>query len=307
MEVGLGYSRPVTDRLTVGGRVKVLFGVAKAQMKVNNYNFNAVSDGALASLTPEQIYDRIQSGAIDEKTPLGTVSYTADAQVSTTVKGGGLKYDQEGMISGFDFKAENAGIAGAGFGIDLGASYKILDNLTVSAAVLDLGYINWKGSETTVATINTTETENITAENYQEIADKYSSTDFLDMDRFNLKADGQRHESEKKKLASTVVLAGEYALLDNMLSVGAMYTSRFVQPKTMNELTLSATVRPKNWLNVAVSYSPIMASGKSMGLALKLGPVFLGTDYMFFGKNSKSVNGFLGISFPMGKKKASVD
>ena len=89
---------------------------------------------------------------------LGTVKYSADAQVSTTVKGGGLKYNQDGTISGFDFKAEDAGVAGLGFGIDLGASYKVLDNLTVSAAVLDLGYINWKGSETTMATINATET-----------------------------------------------------------------------------------------------------------------------------------------------------
>lgn len=108
-------------------------------------------------------------------------------------------------------------------------------------------------------------------------------------------------------MASTIVLAGEYAMLNNALSFGAMYTSRFVQPKTMNELTLSATLRPKNWFNVAFSYSHIMAAGKSMGVALKLGPVFLGTDYMFFGKNSQTVNGFVGISFPMGKKRASID
>lgn len=36
---------------------------------------------------------------------------------------------------------------------------------------------------------------------------------------------------------------------------------------------------------------------------MKLGPLFVGTDYMFLGKNSNSVNGFVGISFPMGGKK----
>lgn len=308
MEVGLGYSHPVTDKLTVGGRMKVLLGVAKAQLKVNNYKFDAQYDNTLANLTPEQINERIQNGTLNPNTELGRASYTADAYVSTTMKGGGLEYDQDGMISGFDFAGENAGVAGMGLGVDLGASYKILDNLTVSASVLDLGYIKWKGSETTLATTNVTETEKITASNYQEIADKYSNSDFLDMDRFNLKQEeGMSIGSEKKKLAATVVLAGEYALLNNMVSVGAIYTSRFVQPKTMNELTLSATVRPKNWFNAAVSYSPILASGKSFGLALKLGPVFVGTDYMFFGKNSKSVNAFLGISCPMGKKKASID
>ena len=106
----------------------------------------------------------------------------------------------------------------------------------------------------------------------------------------------------KTRLYSTLLLAGEYGLLNNKLSVGAMYTARFAEPKTLNELTFLATFRPKNWLNAAISYSPIQASGKSIGLAVKLGPLFVGTDYMFFGGNSKSVNGFLGISFPLGGK-----
>lgn len=37
-----------------------------------------------------------------------------------------------------------------------------------------------------------------------------------------------------------------------------------------------------------------------------LGSLFLGTDYMFFGNNSKSVNGFIGISIPLGAKKSDV-
>ena len=35
---------------------------------------------------------------------------------------------------------------------------------------------------------------------------------------------------------------------------------------------------------------------------LMMHQTFVGTDYMFFGSNSKSVNAFLGLSFPMGKK-----
>ena len=47
-------------------------------------------------------------------------------------------------IDDIDFDAGKIGIAGYGFGIDLGASYKILDNLTVSASILDLGFISWQ-------------------------------------------------------------------------------------------------------------------------------------------------------------------
>ena len=47
------------------------------------------------------------------------------------------------------------GIAGYGFGIDLGASYKIMDNLTVSASILGLGiYIMVEISSTQIANAN---------------------------------------------------------------------------------------------------------------------------------------------------------
>lgn len=99
MEIGLGYSRPVTDKLTVGGRVKALLGVGKGQMKVNNFNFSADYNKEFANLSQDQINEGIANGTYNENTPLGTVKYSADAQVSTTVKGGGLKYNQDGTIS----------------------------------------------------------------------------------------------------------------------------------------------------------------------------------------------------------------
>lgn len=72
----------------------------------------------------------------------------------------------------------------------------------------------------------------------------------------------------------------------------------------MSELTFSANIRPKNYFNVAVSYSMIQSAGKSLGLALKLGPLFVGTDYMFFGNNTRCCNAFLGVSIPLNKRKA---
>ena len=57
-------------------------------------------------------------------------------------------------ISDFEFESKDMGIAGYGFGIDLGASYKIMDNLTVSASILDLGFISWSKSSTQIANAN---------------------------------------------------------------------------------------------------------------------------------------------------------
>lgn len=287
-EIGVGYSRQLTEKLSVGGRVKVLLGIAHAEMEVNNFDVYVDEDlqnGNYENLNPYQTYGRAN----------------VDAHISTTMKGGGLSFNEStGQIEGFDINGDNLGIAGAGFGIDLGASYKVWDNLTVSAAVLDLGFIKWKESETTVAAPENSNFE-VTGSNYQDFVDG----DFLSMERFNFVQDKDAASKSKTTLASTILLAGEYGLLDNKLSIGAMYTARFTKPKALNELTFSATYRPKNWFNIAGSYSPIQAGGKSFGLALKLGPLFLGTDYMYFGSKSKAVNAFIGLSIPLGKSKSS--
>lgn len=292
-EVGLGYSRRITEKLTVGGRVKVLLGLARAEMNINQFDLdlevpnlrNYQDDASRGELSPSDWY-----GA--------HYDYSANGNVITTLKGGGMTFDNDGMIDDFDLDAGDLGIAGSGFGIDLGASYKVWDNLTVSASILDLGFLKWKESETTVATVSGGDEVTINSENY----DRYIGGDFLSFERFDFEEGSPEKVKTKTRLYSTLLLAGEYGLLNNKLSVGAMYTARFAEPKTLNELTFLATFRPKNWLNAAISYSPIQASGKSIGLAVKLGPLFVGTDYMFFGGNSKSVNGFLGISFPLGGK-----
>ena len=134
--------------------------------------------------------------------------------------------------------------------------------------------------------------------------DRVSGGDVLDYEMLQLRTEEQT-KSRKSRLASTIVVGAEYGFFENKLSVGALSTTRFVQPDALTELTFSANYRPKSWCNVALSYSVIQSAGKSFGLGLKLGPVFLGTDYMFLGKNSNAVNGFVGISIPLGRSKAS--
>lgn len=257
-EIGLGLSRQINSRLTVGARVKALLGIGNMELK--------------------------------------------------------------------HFDSGKLGIAGYGFGIDLGASYKILDNLTVSASVLDLGFISWSKSSTKIASANpdpidikgSTYTGMINVNDPQTVMnavnqlqtdaqgymDRVTNGDVLDYDMLQLEV-GDAKESRKSRLASTLVLGAEYGFFNNKLAVGVLSTTRFVQPDALTELTFSANYRPKSWFNVALSYSAIQSAGKSFGLGLKLGPLFVGTDYMFLGKNSNSVNGFVGVSIPLGGRKAS--
>ena len=98
-------------------------------------------------------------------------------------------------------------------------------------------------------------------------------------------------------------VGGASYTIGNSLTLGALYTARFVEPTTQDELTFSASFHPANWFNLAVSYSAIQSYGKNIGIGVKLGLLFIGTDYMYFGDNSKAVNAYFGLSIPIGRSK----
>lgn len=298
-EVGLGLSRRITEKLTVGARAKMLLGLARTEVNIEQFDLDL--DIPEVPNVDNMTQEELMNYEFSEQDWYGKgYSYNAKANVVTTLKGGGMTFDPEtNMINGFDLDASSFGIAGTGFGIDLGASYSILKNLIVSAAVLDLGVMKWNKNNTTMAEANGEENVIINEDNYEQ----YIGGDILSLDRFAFEKDEHADYKTSTKLSTTVLLAAEYGLLNNKLSVGAVYSSRFVQPKTQTELTFLVTLRPSNAFNAAISYSPILSGGKSFGLALKLGPIFAGTDYMYFGDNSKTVNAFIGLSIPLGGKR----
>ena len=335
-EVGLGLSRQINSRLTVGARVKALLGIGNMELKLNKVAMNAnlpndaeitkwSSESYWSSMTPSQAAQAAQE--LKDKFNNYHANLTVGAELKSSFKGLELK-EEEGKdyVTDFDFDSGKLGIAGYGFGIDLGASYKILDNLTVSASVLDLGFISWSKSSTKIASANPDPIDikgstyanmvnpndpntvmnavNQLQNDAQGYMDRVTNGDVLDYDMLQLEV-GDAKESRKSRLASTLVLGAEYGFFNNKLAVGVLSTTRFVQPDALTELTFSANYRPKSWFNVALSYSAIQSAGKSFGLGLKLGPVFVGTDYMFLGKNSNSVNGFVGVSIPLGGRKAN--
>jgi len=335
-EIGLGLSRQINSRLTVGARVKALLGIGNMELKLNRVAMSAnlpsdqqinqwSSESYWNSMTPSQAAQAAQE--LKDKFNNYHANLTVGAELKSSFKGLELQ-EEEGKdyVTDFDFDSGKLGIAGYGFGIDLGASYKILDNLTVSASVLDLGFISWSKSSAKIASANPDPIDikgstyanmvdpnnpntvmnavNQLQNDAQGYMDRVTNGDVLDYDMLQLEVSDAK-ESRKSRLASTLVLGAEYGFFNNKLAVGVLSTTRFVQPDALTELTFSANYRPKSWFNVALSYSAIQSAGKSFGLGLKLGPLFVGTDYMFLGKNSNSVNGFVGVSIPLGGRKAS--
>ena len=285
-EVGVGLARNITERLTVGARVKALLGVGNLKLDINNIvvtsNLSGYNTGDLNDLN-------------------GRAEIRVDATLENSSKLIELSED-DGVIDEIEFGT--FGLAGYGLGIDLGASYKLMDKLTLSASLLDLGFMKWSKNNTSVARATANQSYDLTnSSDRYEFVDKVASGEVLNFDMLNMTLDKSAQKDRSTSLTSTLVLGAEYELLGDLLAVGALYTGRFAKPETLNELTLSANIRPKNNLNLALSYSLWQGSGKTFGVAAKLGPIFVGTDYMFFGKDTKNLNAYIGFSLPLNKQK----
>lgn len=315
VEIGVGFARNINSRLMVGGRVKGLLGVGNMKLEVSrmavNTNLSGIPDPS--SLNWNEVANNPEYAAQLANSINGSGRIEVAASLESSFKGLELNENENGYIDEIDFDGGKAGVAGYGAAIDLGASYKLLDRLTVSASLLDLGFIRWGKGSTTVATAQTSDDLSFNFDQsmsyderlaeVQRFADIVGSSEVLNSDLLHMKVDEGGAKARTTALTSTLALGAEYTVLGDWLTVGALYTARFVQPKTLNELTFSANFRPKSYLNAALSYSVLQGAGKTFGLAVKLGPLFVGTDYMFLGENTKNVNAYLGISIPLGKKK----
>lgn len=334
-EIGLGYARQINERLSIGGKMKIILGIGNMNLKVNNVmmNANLPDDSRINQLQDPNYLSGINTPEKINRLKNEIESYYAhlsvDARMESTSKGLNLVVDEErGYISKFDFNSKNLGISGYGLGLDLGASYKISDQLKVSASILDLGFIRWSKNATKVAlanpkgihiegkkytndidpnniigSIESIETNmGLLQNDANEYMDRVNGSKMFNYEMLQLQA-GETGKTRKSVLASTFVLGAEYGFFQNKLGIGVLSTTRFIQPHSLTEVTLSANYRPKSWFNTTLSYSAIQSAGRSFGLAFKIGPVFLGTDYMFLGKNTNSINGFFGLSIPIGERK----
>lgn len=299
VELGLGHSRQVTDAWRVGGKVKVLFGAEHAKVKINQ--------GQLNLSAPDRW------------------TLVADAEAQMSIKGftwgemeqkeysDGTRYEQ---INFDNIDVESPGIGGIGVAFDLGAEWDLgeqgwLEGMTVSASLLDLGFISWsethkasnKGKEVIIDGFNNIQIDGGPGTPMKDQTDSYS-------DRFSdliaLEDDGM--VKTNSMLGATLNIGVEYEMpFYDKLSVGLLSTTRFQGEYTWNEERISATVSPLKWLEASVNVG-FGTLGTSFGWVANIHPkgfnLFVGMDHTI-GKVSKqciplgsNTGVTMGINFP---------
>lgn len=297
-EVGFGYTRPINDRLTIGGRIKGLLGLGNIHLVVHD----ATVKTNLQGLDPDYNWTFGDPSELLEAD--GTASIDVNADLETSFEGLELLTNGKSYIDEIQFKAGKMGVSGVGAAIDAGISYQVSRQLTLSASILDLGFIRWLKGCTQVAHSNTQDLK-FNSEQLGDLArfaDVISSSSPVNTDILRMTIDQQGSKARTTNLSPSVTLGADYAIQGDKVSLGALYTHHGNEIQAQDEVTLSVNFRPISLVDVSVSYSPLLCGGKSAGLALRVGPVFLGTDYIYTGRNTRSCNALAGVSIPLGKK-----
>ena len=296
-EIALGYTRCFSDRFSAGVRVKALLGLGNANLKINK----AVVKTNLEGIDPD--IDWTTASPDEFLHARGTASVDVDATLESSMEGLAYETSRRGYIDDLKYETSHMGIAGFGAGFDIGVTGRVTDELTLSASLLDMGFIKWSRGCTQSAKSNTDDLDfdSNRPGDMTRFRDVVSNARTLNMDLLRLRLD-EEVLSRTTHLTPSMVLGADYTLLEEKLRLGVLYTNYFAHLRNEGEMTLSVNYTPSKLIGLTASYSPLLCGGKSFGFAFKLGPLFLGTDYMYLGKDTKCCNALVGLSIPLASR-----
>ncbi len=294
-EIGLSGAYNWQNKFTFGAKLKYLTGIS---------DVSTVGDNRLALTTSDDVYQT----TFDTDFTFRRAGFDAVSDIAELVN------DE---LSLYDFN--NVSGKNSGFGIDLGVTANLIDRLTLSAAIIDLGSINWsnnaheytsRGTHTyegidlfSFASADSFNTDGLTAE-FEQVLDSISQ--ILDI---RTGAD----DSYRTALPTKAYLSGSYQIQDD-LTVGALLYIENYRQNTVPGLTLSARKKFGRWFTLGATYALRSQRFDNFGLnaLAHLGPVQIyavsdNVAPLFNPFNSKNFNLRVGLNLAFGRMKANRD
>jgi len=246
-ELGANVSQKINDKITVGWRGKILLG--QANLSTSKF------DVTLA--TSEQEWEFKSNIVMDATLPFLDIVKDADGLID--LDSTDLISDIESKIPQLIFNPKNTGLA-----MDIGVNIEAMDNLFLSASIVDFGSIRWKdkvynlqskadylikGVEVTLEGIDPFET--MTDSLMERL--KFSSTE----------------DPYRTWLPTKIYLGGSY-FVHPKISFGILSRSEIYKKDLRQQFTLSANLYPIRMISTTFTYSILEGSYKNIGLGLAL-------------------------------------
>ncbi len=293
-EYAAGYSYRVNERLSLGGRAKLLFG--KAGLYLTDTDMSLFTD-------PDSYNPRLRSRFNMNFSMPVTLVKNEDGDIEEVIS----HFDTDGYDPlDFIFNTRNTG-----FAADLGVTYNISRPVTLFASVTDLGFINWKEDVYNFSVDGDFEFDGINLSPLFNNDDSDPLDNLLDSLKgiFNL---NDTQNSFNRRLPPRVYLGGSYELTPG-LSLGLLSRSEIYNGRLDQAFTLSANSNIGRWLSASLSWSLMNNSYNNlgMGLALRGGgfQLYAMSDNLntaFFPHRARSVNLWFGLNLVFGHKRPKV-
>ncbi len=297
-ELALGHSHQLNDNLRIGAKLKILLGLGNVDVKANKAILELNENGGFSGTVDAEVQASIKNLTLEEKKKM---------------RGAEGQEVEHTYVS--DVKVDKFGLNGFGLAVDLGAEYKIDDNWSVSASLLDLGFIGWNNN----ILASTNGEQKINTNDYifnpDDDAENSFEREFDRMgeglaDLYEIHNKGNQG-SRSKALAATMNLGVEYTPdFYDKLSFGFLNSTRMAGKYSWTDFRLSANVSPTNIFSASASVSA-GTFGASFGWLLNFHPrgfnIFAGMDHTFFNiakqgvPLAKNSSFSVGINFPFGK------
>lgn len=245
LQFAYGISTSLFENLSIGARVKFLVGMMQFDARLDHFGLDMSDD----------VYDVNVKGEIQASLP---------KFVQLPEKNGYIDVEEIGFEEDVT-KIVRQLPSGLGVSFDAGAAWKFADYFTLSASVLDLGFINWSNS--------------ITAELSDFTFDEDSDAELADFIRLRKDASGKR---PTRGIEGSVNAGLEFNMpFYQNLSVGVFGTTHLNGPYTWGEARGVVDWYPCNGIEMAFSggastYGAVF--GAALNLRLAFINLFVGAD-----------------------------
>lgn len=266
-EIAFGHSRQITEEIRVGASVKILMGVARA-----NVNFEK------ADLS------------------LGVNDWRITTQGDVNVNMKGFKFEQKtGDDSKYigNPKVDGTGIGGFGLGLDLGAVWKpaSLKDFEFSIALRDIGFISW--SNNILASTNGEKTFN--TDKYTFNADDDATNSFSnEVDKIK---DDIKTIYQLENMGNT---GGKTSGLGATFNAGVLYTLPYYNKLKFGLLNTTHVQGDFSWTDFRLSANVMPCKIFDAGINLAAGTYGVGFGWLA-NLHCTGFNLFVGMDHTLGK------
>ncbi len=295
----IGYSHDIFEGFRLGVNAKYLLGLAHADVYVDKLNVELSDQRWMV-----ESHAQAQAALFCEtRLQMDENNVITDAELA-------LEFDD--LVN---LRSSN------GFAVDLGFVYDmdhIVPGLSLSASVVDLGFINWRymmsghSADAKVEfngfnEVDYNDVEGAVDAELERLADDASKLVELSYDGMS---------SVKTGLNTTMYLGAEYNMpFYRPLSVGVLYSQCFssFEARKWNETRGYLNISPLKWFEVSVNYG-YGTYGQSLGWMINFHPaavnLFIGSDYMitkvspqYIPIDNMNAHITLGLNLALGKRK----